>query len=77
LAVSRKKTAKPQSPPANKNGIYNMVIKQVYLSRDRKTWQIKQFYKPFYSATGGLSFSSFVRKLEKKKNNPENPVNPV
>jgi hypothetical protein len=30
----------------------------------------------FY-AESGLSFSSFIWKLEKIKNNPENPVNPV
>jgi len=34
------------------------------------------FYKPFYYAESGLSFSSFIWKLE-KKNNPNNPVNPV
>ena len=34
-------------------------------------------YKLFYSAESGLGFSSFFRKLEKKKVILNNPVNPV
>jgi len=54
----------------------SLVIKKVGFSRDVTSATKQLILYPFYSAESGLSFSSFIRKLE-KKNNPEYPVNPV
>ena len=71
------RAAKHQSPSANKDGIYNIVIKYAGLDTYEVIGHNIELGNLLYSAESGLGFSSFFRKLEKKKFNPQNPVDPV